>query len=65
MGRSNSIETVQSIFYLCATSLYLIAFFVDMEIYHSDRMYQLTGLDFHRNFGGRLKFLTYIDMVIG
>ena len=58
----NKKETSQSLFYLIAGTLYTIAFFTDLEIYLSDRAFK-NGLNMHRTFGGRFKFLTYIDMV--
>ncbi len=42
--------------------LYLIALITDWEIFLSDKAHR-HGLTGHRSFGGRLKFLTFIDMV--
>ncbi len=44
------------------TILYLIALITDWEIFLSDKAHR-HGLTGHRSFGGRLKFLTFIDMV--
>ncbi len=56
-------EILRSLFYLSASSLYILAVYTDMIIYMSDSIFLKTGFDYHRTFGGRLKFLTYIDMV--
>ena len=62
--KMNTQEKLQSFVYLNLAAAYLIAVYVDHEIWMSDRMLLVTGRSYHRNFGGRFKFLTYIDMVI-
>ncbi len=59
----DKIETLQSLFFLTTSGLYILAVYTDMVIYLSDAIFLKAGLEYHRTFGGRLKFLTYIDMV--
>ncbi len=58
----NKRELLRSSFYIAMTILYLIALITDWEIFLSDKAHR-HGLTGHRSFGGRLKFLTFIDMV--
>ena len=54
---------IQSVAYITIACLYLYAVYTDYWIYSTDRIYRFTGGMYHKNFGGRLKFLTWIDMV--
>ena len=55
-------ESFRPLFFLVMAVLYLIAFFTDLDIYLNDKAAK-HGVMIHRSFGGRLKYLTYIDMV--
>lgn len=55
-------EFARRVFYLTAALLYIIATVVDWEIFLSNKAHK-HGVTGHRRFGGRLKFLTFIDMV--
>ncbi len=58
----NKKEYLRSYFYVVTAILYLIALITDWEIYLSDKAHK-HGLTGHRSFGGRMKFLTFINMV--
>lgn len=60
----NTQEKLQSGIHLILAAAYLAAVYVDYEIWISNRMFLVTGREVHTSFGGRFKFLTYIDMVI-
>ncbi len=59
----DKIEILQSLFFLTTSGLYILAVYTDMVIYLSDAVFLKAGFEYHRTFGGRFKFLTYIDMV--
>ncbi len=50
-------------FYLSMTLLYSVAVYNDQLIF-MNRGFEKVGLTVHTSFGKRLKFLTYIDLVI-
>lgn len=52
---------IQPIFLIIMASFYLFAVYKDHMIYTSNAVFKATGLNHHNTFGGRLKFLTYID----
>jgi hypothetical protein len=55
-------DTVRPAFISAMAVLYLIAFFTDLDIFLNDKAAK-AGVMIHRMFGGRFKYLTFIDMV--
>ena len=62
MRKKRENVSIQNPFYIITAGLYALAVYTDWEMVLNDS-YSLVGLDFHKTFGGRLKFLTFIDMV--
>lgn len=51
------------LFYLTITSFYLFAIYKDWEILLNDRHLEI-GINSQKTFGWRLKYLTFINLVI-
>ena len=52
---------VHLVFYSCVSALYVWAFIVDGDLQKADKFKNI-GFPFDGSFGGRVKFLTFIDM---
>ena len=52
---------VHLVFYSCVSALYVWAFIVDGDL-QKDNKFKTMGFPFDGSFGGRVKFLTFIDM---
>ena len=61
--KHNENEQIKFFFYFTIASLYVFATYNDWETYLSDRLVK-AGLTYQITYGGRMKFLTFIDMVI-
>ncbi len=53
---------VHLIFYSTVTSLYIGALIFDTELFRTGK-YKKVGFPFDNSYGGRAKFLTYINVV--
>ena len=56
------INIAKLVFYWVLTALYIISMVVEWEIYLSGRHLE-QGIDTQITFGGRMKYLTYINLV--
>ena len=56
-------KLLRFLFYLTLTIIYFISYWKDQTNYLKNAFAE-AGLDYHTSFGGRLKYLTYIDLVI-
>jgi hypothetical protein len=56
-------KLLRLLFYLTLTVIYFVSYWKDQTSYLKNAFAEV-GLDYHTSFGGRLKYLTYIDLVI-